>query len=459
MGNMVIVTHWLDGDVIPFVRIGKELKQRGHDVTLITHCHFEKVAREAGLDFRAWDTPEEYALLVEEMKGNKTDNSKENSYSFENSEFKQRYESNETRLKEFNIIAECCKRKDTVLLCKNRSSIAAYLVAEKFKLPLATVMMNPAEIESMLLYEQLEGKNDLPRLNELRSAVNLSSVGSWLQWESSAKKTFALWPNWYDTASEEWPSKIEAVGFPLEKGKEETKKEVPEKFKVWLKKNPNPVVITGGTTKCINDKFYSSSISACGMSGKPTVVLTRYKEFLPKKLPDNVVWYDYLPLDMIMPKLGLIIHHGGMGTLSGALSAGIPQLILPCYVDRPHNANLINKLGVGDFLYPVNWQPDKILSMMNNLQDDQIKNNCMKYVLKMKNNVGITNIADRVEEMAKDKKYIYSINSQYKIPVKLSGEHTSNNSQPKIKDLNQRLSNEQRARLLVNLRRREESRR
>ena len=24
MSNVVVVTHWLDGDVIPFVRIGKE---------------------------------------------------------------------------------------------------------------------------------------------------------------------------------------------------------------------------------------------------------------------------------------------------------------------------------------------------------------------------------------------------------------------------------------------------
>ena len=51
MGNVVIVTHWLDGDVIPFIRIGKELKKRKHDVTLITHCHFEDAARKAGIDF------------------------------------------------------------------------------------------------------------------------------------------------------------------------------------------------------------------------------------------------------------------------------------------------------------------------------------------------------------------------------------------------------------------------
>ncbi|MBO4390478.1 MAG: glycosyltransferase, partial [Lachnospiraceae bacterium] len=216
MGNVVIVTHWLDGDVIPFIRIGKELKRRGHPVTLITHCYFEEMAKKAGLRFRSWDTPEEYAELVDEMQGNKTDSSKEKSYSYEASSFRQKYESIETRLKEYRIINECCD-SGTVILCKNRSSVAAYMVAEKNHLPLATVMMNPTEIPSMLLYEQLEGDHDLPRLNELRKDVELDAVDSWLQWESSAKMTLALWPEWYDGAGEGWPAKIETVGFPFEK--------------------------------------------------------------------------------------------------------------------------------------------------------------------------------------------------------------------------------------------------
>jgi len=453
MGNVVIVTHWLDGDVIPFIRIGKELRKRGHDVTLITHCYFESMAKKAGLGFKSWDTPEEYAVLVDEMQQNKTDNSKGNSYSFSSSEFRQKYESNEMRLKEFNIILDCCNKHNTVILCKNRSSVAAYMVAEKCKLPLATVMMNPTEVSSMLLYEKLEGMNDLPRLNALRKSVNLSSVDSWLQWESSAKMTLALWPKWYDEVEDEWPVEIETIGFPLEQGKEAYHREIPSEFETWLKKNPNPIVITGGTTKCINDKFYTSSIAACGLLGQPTVVLSRYKEFLPEILPDNVIWYEYLPLDMIMSKISVLIHHGGMGTLSGALSAGISQLILPCYVDRPYNATLIKRLGVGDFLYPANWQPEKIASMIKNLQNEKIRDNCRKYVSEMRNNCGITVAADRVERLMKDEKYVYSINSEYKLLEITDNPNKMDRKQLNVKETNQKitnqkLTNDQKARLL-----------
>ena len=428
MGNVVIVTHWLDGDVIPFIRIGKELKNRKHKVTLITHCHFEEAARKSGIDFIPWDSPDEYDQLVEMMKNNKTSDPKNRDYSFEGSSFRQKFENNTIRLREFNIVKKACKNPDTVLLCKNRSSIAAYLVAEKYKLPLATVFMNPFEVSSMLMYEKIEGRNDLNRLNQLRETVGLNKVDSWLQWESSAKMSVALWPEWYNHISIEWPSDVETVGFPLEFGKEAYKREVPKEFGEWLDNNPAPIVITGGTTKCINENFYKSTIDVCGDLGQPTVVLNKYKEFMPKSIPSNVVCYDYLPLDSFMSRTGLLIHHGGMGTLAGALTAGVPQLILPCYVDRPFNAEIVRELGVWDYLYPVNWNSEKMSTMINNLQQAEVRNKCVYYKNKMKNNRGISIAADHVEALMKNDKYIYTINKNYR---NIYSEHSGRDNEPK----------------------------
>ena len=454
MGNVVIVTHWLDGDVIPFVRIGKELKRRGHEVTLITHCHFESMAQKAGLNFRAWDTPEEYRILVDNMQQNKSDNSSANHYSYSESEFRQKYESIEVRLKEYKIISECCDKPNTAILCKNRSSIAAYMVAEKRRLPLATVMMNPTEVASMLLYEQLEGHNDLPRLNELRADVNLPAVDSWLQWESSAKMTLALWPQWYDEIDDQWPASIETVGFPFEEGKDVYRREIPEDFTSWLNHNPNPIVITGGTTKCINERFYTSSIAACALLGQPTVVLSQYDEFLPKELPPNVKRYRYLPLDQIMSHVRVLIHHGGMGTLTGALAAGIPQLILPCYVARPYKATLIKKLGAGDYLLPVNWQAEKIAEMVRSLETAGVADNCCRFISRMQANCGVSVAADRVEQLLNNDSYIYGINLRYTPAVKPRGEYDPDAQKKSSVEKLQNLSSEQRSKLLLNLRKR-----
>jgi UDP:flavonoid glycosyltransferase YjiC (YdhE family) len=41
------------------------------------------------------------------------------------------------------------------------------------------------------------------------------------------------------------------------------------------------------------------------------------------------------------------VHHGGAGTVFGALAAGVPQLIVPGPGDRTHNARLVATRGVG----------------------------------------------------------------------------------------------------------------
>lgn len=455
MANVVIVTHWLDGDVVPYVRIGKELKRRGHNVTLVTHCHFASMAEKAGLEFRAWDTPEEFARLVDQMQQNKSDNSfQSNNFSFSSNEFRQSTENNELRLKEYGIVEELSQSPDTVFLCKSRSSVAAYMVAEKHRLPLATVIGYPSEVASMLIYEDLEGNNDLPRLNKLRKAVALDPIDSWLQWESSAKMTLALWPEWYDHIDDQWPTKIEPVGFPLEQGKEAYQREIPADIASWLEKNPNPILITGGTTKLIDESFYTSSIEACGILGQPTVLLCQYEEFIPRKLPSNIVWYKYIPLDEIMPKFSVLIHHGGVGTVTGGLATGIPQLILPGYVDRPYNATLIKELGAGDYLLPGNWQPEKIADMVRSLQDKKVAEKCRKYILRMQSNHGISVAADRVEQLMRSDEYVYSINRNNKKAEKPQETHISEDK----KNPNERireLTDEQRARLRLSLKKRE----
>jgi hypothetical protein len=68
-----------------------------------------------------------------------------------------------------------------------------------------------------------------------------------------------------------------------------------------------------------------------------------------------------------MPYMGAVIHHGGLGTLSNALAAGIPQLVLAVGGDRPDNGLRLQKLGVGEFLPRSQWQPDIIADTLSRL--------------------------------------------------------------------------------------------
>ncbi|GAA3688908.1 salmochelin biosynthesis C-glycosyltransferase IroB [Lentzea roselyniae] len=64
-------------------------------------------------------------------------------------------------------------------------------------------------------------------------------------------------------------------------------------------------------------------------------------------LPDNVKTVGWVPLPRVLPFCDGIVHHGGAGTLLGALAAGVPQLVEPGPGDRTVHANLVTKRGAG----------------------------------------------------------------------------------------------------------------
>ncbi|WP_232661094.1 nucleotide disphospho-sugar-binding domain-containing protein [Pseudonocardia sp. TRM90224] len=65
------------------------------------------------------------------------------------------------------------------------------------------------------------------------------------------------------------------------------------------------------------------------------------------KLPGNVRTVGWVPLDQVLPHCTAVVHHGGAGTVLGALVAGIPQLVVPGIGDRRINADLIARRGAG----------------------------------------------------------------------------------------------------------------
>ncbi|MET7423414.1 glycosyltransferase [Dactylosporangium sp. NPDC005555] len=77
------------------------------------------------------------------------------------------------------------------------------------------------------------------------------------------------------------------------------------------------------------------------------ILLVRPERGLPDPLPGNVYTTGWLNLDALMPFLDAVVHHGGAGTVLGALAAGIPQLAVPGPGDRRHNAGVVERSGAG----------------------------------------------------------------------------------------------------------------
>ncbi|GGU51349.1 glycosyltransferase [Lentzea flava] len=64
-------------------------------------------------------------------------------------------------------------------------------------------------------------------------------------------------------------------------------------------------------------------------------------------LPDNVKTVGWVPIPRVLPFCDGIVHHGGAGTLLGALAAGVPQLVEPGPGDRATHAKAVMRRGAG----------------------------------------------------------------------------------------------------------------
>jgi sterol 3beta-glucosyltransferase len=64
-------------------------------------------------------------------------------------------------------------------------------------------------------------------------------------------------------------------------------------------------------------------------------------------LPDTVFRVDNVPHDWLFGRVKATIHHGGAGTTSASLRAGVPTLVVPFFADQPFWGWRVAELGVG----------------------------------------------------------------------------------------------------------------
>jgi UDP:flavonoid glycosyltransferase YjiC (YdhE family) len=135
-----------------------------------------------------------------------------------------------------------------------------------------------------------------------------------------------MFPEWFGPRQIDWPEQTEFAGFPLwdEKGYTAVAPELED----FLRAGEPPIVFTPGTAHTHADRFWKAAIDACQQLGRRGMLLTRHAEQIPSRLPEGVRHFDFAPFSQVLPHSAAIVHHGGIGTMSQGLAAGIPQVWL-----------------------------------------------------------------------------------------------------------------------------------
>ncbi len=100
--------------------------------------------------------------------------------------------------------------------------------------------------------------------------------------------------------------------------------------------------------------FFRNCIEA--FRGKDVdVILSVGKNFPSRKLrniPENVHIYPFVPQLQVLKIADVFVTHGGMNSISEALAAATPMVVIPFVSDQPANARQVERLGVGRALKP-----------------------------------------------------------------------------------------------------------
>ncbi|MBD3885917.1 glycosyltransferase family 1 protein [Phormidium tenue FACHB-886] len=355
--RILILTAGSQGDVQPYVALGKGLKQAGFEVLLATDPSFASLVTGHTLDFAPLHAP--FAQLVQTDTGKAALAGKKS-----------------IRLKQ--IMPMLCRMMDDAweiakqynpdAVVYHAKPLAGYHIADKLGIPgflaMALPIYSPTRSfanpifegghyggvlnylsytlflqASLLPYRRFinqwrQEKLGLPPFRDERSlhgcpvpklyAYSRYVVPSPADWDESAIAT----GYWFLDSASDWQPPADLVAFLA---------------------NGSPPIYVGFGSMASQDAAKTTRlvIDAVRQSGQRAILATGWGGLSASEMPDTIHILQSAPHDWLFPQCLAVVHHGGAGTTGAGLRAGKPTIICPFFGDQPFWGKRVFELGVG----------------------------------------------------------------------------------------------------------------
>lgn len=194
----------------------------------------------------------------------------------------------------------------------------------------------------------------VPALNAARQQLGAAPVGGFVPHiEAATDLTVTLFPPWFAPTQPDWPRPLVEGEFPLydpHHSDAAASEPLPAPLQAFLDSGAPPLAFTPGSGHAHARAYFDAALDACARLGERALLLTRFRHQVPERLPAHALWLPYVPLAALLPRVRVLVHHGGIGTTAQALHAGTPQLVVPFAYDQFDNAARVQALGVGHSL-------------------------------------------------------------------------------------------------------------
>src|SRR5690348_11277458 len=210
------------GDIYPYVRLGAELRDRGHRVTLAANETFSPLAETADCSFVSLGSREDYERIVadptiwDKRRGGAT--------------FVRQLILPFMR-PQYEAIEQCLDRGECDVVVAAGQAIGARIAQEKLQVPLATVHLSPFFFRSAYRNRRVPGfmiPDALPaswkramfragdfagdwafgrEVNAFRGELGLPRANAiFWDWWNSPQLIVAMFPQWFAAPQPDWPS-------------------------------------------------------------------------------------------------------------------------------------------------------------------------------------------------------------------------------------------------------------
>ena len=386
--HAILTSIGTDGDIYPYLALGRALRARGHRVTLVTHENFGPAAAEAGLAFQSLASHQESEELLADpefwhpLKG-----------AWVGAKWGARF-----LRRQYDLLAQLAADRDSVLVA-SPAIVAARTLHDRTAVPIATVILQPWMIASSIEPPVMPARLTLPRraprlaammywrlidgavdlligrpLNQMRSSLGLRPVRRLFRWWLSPQRVIGMFPEWYGPPQPDWPEQIRLVGFPVHDVRPSAA--LAPELADFCCDSQKPIAFTFGTGMRNGRLLFQAAVEASRILKRPAVLVTPHPGQLPAPVPEHVRHVAFAPFRELFPGCAAVVHHGGIGTIATAMASGAPQLVLPIAYDQFDNARRLARIGVGSWLGPRTRSPRQIADAVVRLMGSEVRAQC-----------------------------------------------------------------------------------
>ncbi|KAL8748773.1 MAG: hypothetical protein Q9199_008067 [Rusavskia elegans] len=386
--NIVVMVIGSRGDIQPFLKLGKLLKEEhGHRVRIATHPAFKNfVEQDSGLEFFSvgGDPAELMAFMVKNPGlipsistvkageiGRKRDSMFEMFQGFWraciNATDDENDPANLTMMEAWNpFVADAIIANPPSFAhvhCAERLGIPLHLMftfpyspTQQFPHPLANIKKtnmdtNYTNFMSYPLVEMMtwQGLGDL--VNRFRvHTLGLEPVSTvWAPGQLFRMKVpyTYMWSPGLIPKPSDWGPEIDIAGFVFLDLASSFKP--PATLTDFLNAAEPPVYIGFGSIVVDDpDKFTTMIFEAVEKAGVRALVSKGWGGLGDEgNTPANIYMLENTPHDWLFPRVSAVVHHGGAGTTAIGLKCGKPTMIVPFFGDQPFWGAMVAKAGAG----------------------------------------------------------------------------------------------------------------